>query len=80
MSDMVMQQVILRKESPTGPSSNETAEKLGQAGAVVVDKKASSLLIEGDEETIRSVTQGLKGWITIPMKRYSVPDTRKKVG
>ncbi|ARM90815.1 hypothetical protein HJB56_30825 [Rhizobium lentis] len=80
MSDMVMQQVILRKNSPTGPSSNETAEKIGRAGATVVDQKASSLLIEGDEETIRSVTKSLNGWITIPMKRYSVPDTRKKAG
>ncbi|NKJ71816.1 hypothetical protein GFL38_05850 [Rhizobium leguminosarum bv. viciae] len=80
MSDMAMQQVILRKQSPTGLSSNETAEKLGRAGAVVVDQKASSLLVEGDEETIRSVTKGLTGWITIPMKRYSVPDARKKVG
>lgn len=80
MSDMVMQQVILRKNSPTGPSSNETAEKIERAGATVVDQKASSLLIEGDEETIRSVTKSLNGWITIPMKRYSVPDTRKKAG
>lgn len=80
MSDLVMQQVILRKKGPTGPSSNETAEKIGRAGAIVVDQKASSLLIQGDEETIRSVTKSLNGWTTIPMKRYSVPDTRKKVG
>lgn len=75
-----VQQVILRKQSPNGPSSNEAAEKLGRAGAVVVDRQASSLLIEGDEETIRSATKGLSGWISVPMKRYSVPDTRKKVG
>lgn len=75
-----MQQVILRRKSSTGPSSNETAEKFGRAGATVVDQKASSLLIEGDEETILSVAKSLTGWITIPMKRYSVPDTRKKVG
>nr|ASK40716.1 hypothetical protein [Agrobacterium genomosp. 6]ASK41479.1 hypothetical protein [Agrobacterium genomosp. 6] len=80
MSDMVMQQVILRKQNPNGSSSSEAAEKLGRAGAVVVDRKASSLLIEGDVETIRNVTKGLSGWITFPMKQYSVPSTRKKVG
>ncbi|EUB99405.1 hypothetical protein PMI07_005686 [Rhizobium sp. CF080] len=80
MSDIVMHQVILRKENAAAPSSSETAERVGRAGAVVVDEKASSLLVEGDEETIRSATQGLTGWKTIPMKRYSVPDTRKKIG
>ncbi|RWB93099.1 MULTISPECIES: hypothetical protein [unclassified Mesorhizobium] len=80
MSDIVMQQVILRKEHAAAPSSSETAKRVGRAGAVVVDEKASSLLVEGDEETIRSATQGLTGWKAIPMKRYSVPDTRKKIG
>ncbi|QIO54597.1 hypothetical protein HA461_25760 (plasmid) [Rhizobium leguminosarum bv. trifolii] len=80
MSDVIMQQVILRKESTSAPSSSEAAEKLGRAGATVVDEKSSSLLVEGDEETIRSVTRDLTGWKTIPMKRYSVPDTRKKIG
>ncbi|MGM4914498.1 hypothetical protein [Rhizobium sp. 768_B6_N1_8] len=79
MSDMMMQQVILRKESATAPSSKEAAEKLGRAGATVVDEQASSLLVEGEEETLRNATAALKGWKTIPMKRYSVPDTREKI-
>lgn len=80
MSEIIMQQIILRKEDAAAPSSSETAEKIGRAGATVVDEKASSLLVEGDEETIRSATRGLTGWKAIPMKRYSVPDTRKKIG
>lgn len=80
MSDITMQQVILRKENATGPSSREMAEKVGRAGAVVIDEKASSLLVEGDEEALRSAIEAVPGWKSIPMKRYSIPDTRKKIG
>ncbi|MBE1508527.1 hypothetical protein [Rhizobium viscosum] len=79
MSEIVMQQIILRRESAAALSSSETAERMGRAGATVVDEKSTSLLVEGDEETIRAATQGLTGWRAIPMKRYSIPDTRKKI-
>ncbi|WP_097535523.1 hypothetical protein [Rhizobium hidalgonense] len=80
MTDTTSQQVILRKEGSAGPSSSEMAEKVGRAGAVVIDEKPSTLLVEGNEETLRSATESVTGWKAIPMKRYSLPDTRKKIG
>ena len=80
MSDATRRQVILRRDGEAGLSAHEMAEKVGRAGAVVIDEKASSLLVEGDEETLRFATDAMDGWKATPMKRYTVPDTRKKIG
>jgi|GEM_PF-5133787 len=74
-----MLQVILRKESASAPSFKEAAEKLGRAFATIVDERASSLLVEGEVETLCNATVALKGPKTIPMKRYSVPDACEKI-
>lgn len=80
MSGPAIQRMILRKERDDALSSSETVKRVGKTGAIIVDENASSLLIEGDEATIRIATQAAAGWKAISIKHYSVPDTRMKVG
>lgn len=80
MGDPVIQRIILRKENADALSLSETVKRLCKTGVIIVDENTTSLLIEGDEATIRTATQAAAGWIAVPVRRYSVPDTRMRVG
>lgn len=79
MGNEVIQQIILRREDEGAASAPETVLRVGAAGAVVIDERDSSLLIEGAPETLESATRAATGWRAFPLKRYSVPDARVRV-
>lgn len=80
MSDKVIQQMILRKENDSAPSGETVKQMVRTRGISIVDEQPSSLLIEGDEAAIKSAVQAIQGWQSFPTKRYSVPDTKVKIG
>ena len=79
MSDEMVQQMILRRVRDDAPTTRETVMRLSCTGAVVVDQKPASVLIEGSEQAIRDAAATAIGWTAIPMRRYPVPDTRQKI-
>ncbi|MGH7003617.1 MAG: hypothetical protein ACREIP_06685 [Alphaproteobacteria bacterium] len=79
MRDLIIQRMILRKEAADALSASETVKRIAKAGAVIVDENASSLLIEGDEATVRIATEAAAGWKAVSIQRYCVPDTRVKI-
>jgi hypothetical protein len=71
---------ILRRIDEQGPPAKEAARRLhAEEGITVLDEKPSTLLVEGDAETIDSVVETIDGWRAFNFSKVQVPDARPRV-
>jgi hypothetical protein len=64
----------------SAPDAGQAAERLNaEDGITVLDEKPSSLLVEGDEDTIAEVLRKIGGWSAFSFGKIEVPDTRPRV-
>jgi hypothetical protein len=74
-----MSRYILRYKAPGTKPQQDLMRIRETAGVNILDESPRMLLVEGDEEKIKSLRNQLSDWLVTPEVQISVPDTRYRI-
>ena len=74
-----MSRYILRYKAPGTKPQQDLTRIRETDGVNILDESPRMLLVEGDDEKIKSLRNQLSDWLVTPEVQISVPDTRYRI-
>jgi hypothetical protein len=76
---LCMDRYILRYRGAGPKPEKDLLRVRDTVGITVLDETARMLLVEGDQESVAQLRDGLSDWLVTPQTTISVPDTRHRI-